>query len=82
MAFGAIAITRIIDPTIQASAQTCRGCIGDKPQQAGEERLFSMVRKNKTDSRSALGLEGTLSSLLSMKLHYSECSTPCYTWKP
>ena len=42
---------------------------------AGEERLFSMVRKNKTDSRSALGLEGTLSSLLSMKLHYSECST-------
>ena len=49
---------------------------------AGEERLFSMVCKNKTDSRSALGLEGTLSSLLSMKLHYSECSTPCYTWKP
>ena len=49
---------------------------------AGEERLFSMVRKNKTDSRSALGLKGTLSSLLSMKLHYSECSTPCYTWKP
>ena len=49
---------------------------------AGEERLFSMVRKNKTDSRSALSLDGTLSNLLSMKLHYPEDSTPCYKWKP
>jgi hypothetical protein len=49
---------------------------------AEEERLFSMVRKNKTDSRPALSLEGTLSSLLSMKLHYPEDSTLCYMWKP
>ena len=39
---------------------------------AGEERLFSMVRKNKTDSRSSLKLEGTLSNLLAMKLQYPE----------
>ena len=49
---------------------------------AGEECLFSKVRKIKTDSRSALSLEGTLSSLLTMKLHYPEGTTPCYKWKP
>ena len=35
---------------------------------AGEERLFSIVRKNKTESRASMRLEGTLSSLLAMKL--------------
>ena len=34
---------------------------------AEEERLFSIVRKNKTDSRSCLGLDGTLSNILAMK---------------
>ena len=48
---------------------------------AAEECLFSMVYKNKTDSRSVLGLEGTLSSLLTMKLHYPESTTSCYKWK-
>ena len=43
---------------------------------AGEERLFSMVRKNKTDSRSAFKLEGTLSTLLAMKLQYPEDTSP------
>lgn len=31
---------------------------------AGEERLFSMVRKNKTDSRSALKLDGPFPTYL------------------
>ena len=45
---------------------------------AGEEWLFSMVRKNKTDSRSSLKLDGTLSNILSMKLHYPEGTTSCH----
>lgn len=49
---------------------------------AGEERLFSMVCKNKTDSRSALRLDGTLSNLLAMKLQYPEATTPCFKWNP
>ena len=35
---------------------------------AGEERVFSMVRKNKTSFRSSLSMEGTLSSILTVKL--------------
>jgi hypothetical protein len=49
---------------------------------AGEERLFSMVRKNKTESRSSMKLDGTLSNLLSMKLQYPETTTPCHKWNP
>ena len=49
---------------------------------AEQERLFSIVRKNKTDSRSNLKLDGTLSSILAMKTTYPESSTPCYKWKP
>ena len=41
---------------------------------AGEEQLFSIVRKNKTESRASMRLEGTLSSLLAMKLQYPEQS--------
>ena len=41
---------------------------------AGEERLFSIVRKNKTESRVLMKLEGTLSSLLAMRLQYLEHS--------
>ena len=43
---------------------------------AEEERLFSIVRKNKTDSRSSLSLDGTLSNILAMKLQYPESTTP------
>ena len=35
---------------------------------AGEERVFSMVRKNKTAFRGSLGVDGTLSSLMTIKL--------------
>ena len=42
---------------------------------AGEERVFSLVRLNKTPYRSSLGLGGTLSSILTVKLHNQE---PCY----
>lgn len=49
---------------------------------AGEERLFSIVRKNKTESRASMRLEGTLSSLLAMKLQYPEQTVPCHKWSP
>ena len=49
---------------------------------AEEERLFSIVRKNKTDSRPCLGLDGTLSNILAMKLVYPEDMTPCYKFRP
>ena len=53
------------------------------PHSSAEEgRLFSIVRKNKTDSRSSLNNDGTLSNILAMKLAYSENSIPCYKWKP
>ena len=35
---------------------------------ASEERVFSMVRKNKTLFRPSLGLEGTLSPIIGIKL--------------
>ena len=46
---------------------------------AGEERVFSLVRLNKTPYRSSLSLDGTLSSILTVKLHNPE---PCYEFEP
>ena len=36
---------------------------------AGEERIFSLINKNKTPTRSSLKLDGTLSSLIAVKTH-------------
>lgn len=49
---------------------------------AEQERIFSIVRKNKTDARSSLSMEGTLFSILTVKSHYPESSVPCFKWKP
>ena len=46
------------------------------------ERLFSIVRKNKSLEHSSMKLDGTLSSILSMKTMYPVSSVPCYLWKP
>ena len=45
----------------------------------GEERVFSIIRFNKTPYCSSLGLDGTLSSILTIKLHNVE---PCYALEP
>ena len=42
------------------------------------ERLFSIFRKNKTDATSSLKLDGTLSSILAIKLKYPEPVVPCH----
>ena len=49
---------------------------------AEEERLFSIVRKNKTESRSSMNLSGTLSSILAMKTSFPESTIPCSRWQP
>lgn len=41
---------------------------------AGEERIFSLIRLNKTTYRSCLSLDGTLSSILTVKTHISDSS--------
>lgn len=46
---------------------------------ASEERIFSMVTKNKTKFRPNLHLDGTLSSILCVKLANSE---PCCSYNP
>lgn len=50
---------------------------------AGEERVFSVIRKIKRDDRGKLRLEGTLSSLVTVKLNLPESKTqPCYSFQP
>ncbi|CAB4032496.1 PREDICTED: uncharacterized protein LOC106702191 [Paramuricea clavata] len=39
---------------------------------AGEERIFSLINKNKTPSRSSLELNGTLFSLIVVKTHIQD----------
>ena len=46
---------------------------------AGEERVFSMVRKNKTPFRPNFALDKTLPSLLTVKLATEE---PCHKYNP
>ena len=46
---------------------------------AGEERVFSLIRLNKTPYRSSLSLDGTLSSILTIKMHNPE---PCFDFEP
>ena len=46
---------------------------------AAEERVFSMVTKNKTKFRPSLKIDGTLSSILTIKLANPE---PCHKFEP
>ena len=44
---------------------------------AEEERIFSMIRKNKTDFRSRLHLDGSLNSVMRIKMSFPESLTAC-----
>ena len=46
------------------------------------ERLFSIVRKNKTDNRSRLEPDDTLSSILAIKINFLETKIPSHKWQP
>ena len=49
---------------------------------AGEERVFSTIRKNKTDFRSRLQLGGSLNAIMHVKMAVPEQLMACYTWEP
>ena len=50
---------------------------------AGEERVFSVIRKIKREDRGRLQMEGTLSSLITVKLNLPESKAhPCYEFQP
>ena len=46
---------------------------------AAEERIFSFVKLNKTPQRNKLNYDGTLSSILTIKLNDIE---PCFEYEP
>ena len=51
---------------------------------AGIERVYSLVNKNKREGsdRNRLDIEGSLSSILSVKLERPESVTKCYEFVP
>ena len=49
---------------------------------AGEERVFSMIRKNKTEFRSRLQLGGSLNAIMRIKMSVPRELMPCYRWEP
>ena len=49
---------------------------------AGEERIFSLINKNKTEYRPNLKLDTTLASLITIKVYLPESVTPCYRFVP
>ena len=49
---------------------------------AAEERVFSLVRKNKTDFRANLDLETSLSSIMTIKMNRPASLQPCHKFKP
>lgn len=46
---------------------------------ADAERVFSVVGLNKTKARKSLALDGTLSSIMAIKMADLE---PCFKWEP
>ena len=44
----------------------------------GEERIFSMIAKNKTKIRSSLDNKKSLNSIMLIKMNKRECFKPCY----
>ena len=49
---------------------------------AADERVFSMIRKNKIEFRSRLDLYRSLNSVIKVKMSLPEQIKPCYRWKP
>ena len=49
---------------------------------AGDERCFSVIKKNKTEFLSTLKLDGSLNSIMRIKMVFPESICPCYDWKP
>ena len=48
---------------------------------AGEERIFSIIGKNKTKFRASLSSNTSLNSIMLIKINKPESFKPCYCWK-
>ena len=48
---------------------------------AAEERVFSMIKKNKTEFRANLDLSKTLDSIMVIKMNHPEQMIPCYSMR-
>ena len=48
---------------------------------AAEERVFSIIRKNKTEFRSRFDVT-SLNAIMVVKMSKPESLLPCYPWKP
>ncbi len=46
---------------------------------AGEERVFNLIKQNRTPTRSSLDVNGTLSSIIQVKLANQDS---CIAWDP
>ena len=49
---------------------------------AAEERVFSIIRKNKTEFRSRLAMKGSLNSIMRIKTSMPESLISCHSWNP
>lgn len=67
------------EPRFKRLAQVAVSVLVIPHSNASEERVFSMVRKNKTPFRPSLGLDGTLQSILQVKLGIED---PCEKFEP
>ena len=66
-------------PRFQLLCEVARLVLTLPHSNADEERVFSLIRQNKTDARSSLSLDGTLSSLICIKMANPE---PCFRFEP
>ena len=66
-------------PRFKLLSKVARLVLGIPHSSAGEERVFSLIRQNKTPGRSSLNSDGTLSSMIQIKLANSD---PCTKWEP
>ena len=49
---------------------------------ATEERVFSLIRKNKTDFRSTLDLERSLNAIVTIEMNKPASLVPCHRFRP
>ncbi len=57
-------------------------CLTIPHSNAAEERVFSLIRKNKTDFRANLDLETSLSAIVTIKMNKPASLVPCHQFKP
>ena len=66
-------------PRYQLLSKIARLVIVIPHSNAGEERVFNLIKQNKTITRSSLNTNGTLSSIIQVKLANQEL---CTSWEP